>query len=299
MDGAGNVYIADTGGIKKWSALNNTVTTQVSIFQPAGVAVDAAGNVYIADDYSAIKKWTAAKNMLTTLVSGLNAPAGVAVDGAGNVYIADTFNGAIKKWTAANNTVTTLVFTGLNRPESVAVDSSGNVYIADSNNNAVKELPRAFVDPTGKLEAPAAGNDVLPVVLPATVNLLPPFSPTSDQPWLAITGFTDGVVSFTFGATVSNRSANITLLGQTISVTQAAPPILVDARMLTNGMFQFAFAYGDSNASFTVLTSTNLSLPLANWIVLGVATNTAPGLFQFATPAATNDRQRFYRVALP
>jgi DNA-binding beta-propeller fold protein YncE len=299
VDGAGNVYIADTGGIKKWSALNNTVTTQVSIFQPAGVAVDAAGNVYIADDYSAIKKWTAAKNMLTTLVSGLNAPAGVAVDGAGNVYIADTFNGAIKKWTAANNTVTTLVFTGLNRPESVAVDSSGNVYIADSNNNAVKELPRAFVDPTGKLEAPAAGNDVLPVVLPATVNLLPPFSPTSDQPWLAITGFTDGVVSFTFGATVSNRSANITLLGQTISVTQAAPPILVDARMLTNGMFQFAFAYGDSNASFTVLTSTNLSLPLANWIVLGVATNTAPGLFQFATPAATNDRQRFYRVALP
>jgi DNA-binding beta-propeller fold protein YncE len=299
VDGAGNVYIADVGGIKKWSALNNTVTTLVSMFEPAGVAVDAAGNVYIADDYSAIKKWTAANNTVTTLVSGLNAPAGVAVDGSGNVYIVDTFNNAIKKWSAANNTVTTLVSSGLARPNGVAADSAGNVYIADSNDNAVKELPRAFVDPTAKGEGPAAGSDVLPVVLPATANLLPPFSPTSDQGWLTITGVTNGVVSFTFSATFSNRLANITLLGQTIPVTQTVPPILLGTVMLTNGMFQFAFAYSDSNASFTVLTSTNLSLPLANWIVLGVATNAGPGWFQFATPAATNDPQRFYRVSLP
>ena len=92
-----------------------------------------------------------------------------------------------------------------------------------SGNNAIKELPRAFVDPTAKWEGPAAGSDVLPVVLPATANLLAPFAPTSDQPWLTITGVTNGVVSFAFDAntTGTNRTAHITLLGQPISITQA------------------------------------------------------------------------------
>jgi len=63
-------------------------------------------------------------------VLGLYKPGGVAVDSAGNVYIADTFNNAIKEWWAASNTVTTLVSSGLNYPYGVAVDGAGNVYIA-------------------------------------------------------------------------------------------------------------------------------------------------------------------------
>ena len=124
----------------------------------------------------------------------------MAVDGAGNVYIADTGNNAIKKWTAANNTVTTLVSSGLNMPQGVAVDGAGNVYIADTGNNAIKELPHAFVDPTAKLESAGRRQRCLAVVLPATANLLGPFAPTSDQPWLTITGITNGVVSFAFTA---------------------------------------------------------------------------------------------------
>ena len=85
---------------------------------PVGVAVDGAGNVYIADAMdNAIKEWTAANSNVTTLVSsGLNTPDGVAVDAAGNVYIADTGNGAIKEWMVANSHVTTLVSSGLSRP---------------------------------------------------------------------------------------------------------------------------------------------------------------------------------------
>ena len=106
----------------------------------------------------------------------------------------------------------------------MAVDGAGNVYIADTGDNAIKELPHAFVDPTARSESLAAGNDALPVVLPATENLLAPFAPTSDQPWLTITGITNGVVSFSFTAnTGPSRTAHITLLGQTIPVTQAAP----------------------------------------------------------------------------
>ncbi len=89
----------------------------------------------------------ASNTVTTLVSSGLANPFGVAVDGAGNVYIADTVHNAIKEWVAASNTVTTLVSSGLNYPSGVAVDGAGNVYIADAQNNAIKELPHAFVDP--------------------------------------------------------------------------------------------------------------------------------------------------------
>ena len=157
--------------------------------------MDGAGNVYIADTgNNAIKKWVAANHTVTNLVaSGMYWAYGVAVDGAGNVYIADTGNNAIKKWDATSHTVSTLGgyrfevilvawpwtvrgaqsisptrvtikfkigfgfpmpasrwLTGLSNPEGVAVDRNGNVYIADSGNKAIKELPQAFVDTTAR-----------------------------------------------------------------------------------------------------------------------------------------------------
>jgi len=184
------------------------------------------GNVYIADTGDgAIKEWMLADSNLTTLVSGgLADPFGVAVDGAGNVYIAASGNEAVQKWTAASNSVSTLVSSGLNSPNGVAVDGAGNVYIADTSNNAIKELPYAFVNPSAKLESAVAGDEALPVVLPATANLLGAFSPTSDQSWLTIDGSTNGVVSFSFaGNPGPNRTADITLLGQTILVLQSGP----------------------------------------------------------------------------
>ena len=308
VDGAGNVYIGDSGhsAIKEWTPANNTVNTLVSsgLNYPMGVAVDVAGNVYFSDN-NAIGEWTPANNIVTTLVSSvLNNPTGIAVEGAGNVYIADTYNNAIEEWTPANNNLTTLVG-GLNAPEAVAVDGVGNVYIADTFNEEIEELPRAFVDPTPRLEGGAAGSDSLPVVLPATDNLLAPFAPVSSQSWLTITGITNGVVSFSFPANTSgsNRSANITLLGQSIAVTQAAPiigtpPALTAARMLGGGVLQFAFT-NTPGASFTVLCSANLSLPLTNWTVAGTATNTTPGQFQFTSQPATNAPQLFYTVRSP
>jgi hypothetical protein len=159
------------------------------------------------------------------------------------------------------------------------------------------------VDPTAKAEGAAAGVDVLPAVLPLTANLLAPFAPSSDQAWLAITGITNGMVSFAFAANASgtNRAAHISLLGQSISITQAAataPPTLIGPKLLGNGRFQFAFSNNDQGASFTVLTATNLSLPLSNWTLAGPATNAAPGLFQFSTDT-TNNPRGFYRVRSP
>src|SRR5580658_670165 len=108
---------------------------------PYAVALDSAGNLYIADTGdNAIQEWVAATQQMTTLVSaGLNAPHGVAVDARGNVYIADSYNNAVEQWSPATQQLTTLVSSGLNFPLAVAVDAQGNVYIADFGNNAIKQ----------------------------------------------------------------------------------------------------------------------------------------------------------------
>jgi FtsP/CotA-like multicopper oxidase with cupredoxin domain/sugar lactone lactonase YvrE len=306
VDGAGNVYAANSGAnsIMEWTAANSNLTSLVFSFSPDGVAVDAAGNVYIAQpENNAIEEFIPASNSVVTLVSGgLNSPYGVAVDGSGNVYIADGLNNAIKKWSAASKTVTTLV-SGLNEPTGVAVDGSGNVYIADFNNNAIKELPYAFVDPTAKTEGRASGSDVLPVVQLPSENLLAPFAPMVNQPWLSIGGAAGGVVTFDFTAntTTASRTGDITLLGESIPITQSGvvpPPILINARMVTNGVFQFGFTNANLNATFTVLSTTNLEVPLANWTVIGAASNISPGVLQFTDLNATN-AARFYVVRSP
>jgi sugar lactone lactonase YvrE len=307
VDAAGNVYIADTynGAIKEWLAANRTITNLVTsgLIIPQGLAVDSAGNVYIADsDNNAIKEWFAETRTVTTLVStGLSNPAGVAVDAAGNVYIADGLNKAVERWNVGINSLTTLISSGLGYPSGVAVDTAGNVYVADYNNAKILELPRAFADTAPRLEPMSAGNDSLPPVVPATADLSGVFYPTSDQPWLTITGVTGGRVGFSVTATTTNRTAHINVLGVSVPVVQnppVAPPLLTGTSVLPNGALQFTFT-NNPNASFTVLASTNLFLPVSNWSVAGTPTDIGGGNWQFIAPAVTNSTQIYYRVRSP
>jgi DNA-binding beta-propeller fold protein YncE len=305
VDGAGNVYIADTKNyaIKEWVVASNTVITLVSsgLYSAADVAVDGLGNVYIADGVT-IKEWIAASNTVITLVSsGLIAAIRVAVDGSGNVYIAEMGNSSVMEWLAASNTLITLVSPGIvGYPYGVAVDGAANVYITENAYSKIKELPRVFVDTTAKTEPTSGGSDSLPAVVPTTANLTGPFAPTNNSPWLTITGVTNGVVSFAFSANLSptNRTANITVLGMTVAVTQSAAPVLTGVALVTNGAFQFGFS-NLPGASFTVWTATNLILPLTNWTMLGAPDNLGSGQYQFTDPSATNDVQRFYRITSP
>ena len=165
------------------------------------------------------------------------------------------------------------VSSGLYYPDGVAVDGSGNVYIDDTENNVIKEWPRAFVDTMVKLELPAAGSDVLSVVLPATVNLTGPFAPVSDSPWLTITGVTNGVVSFSFPANnFTKRTAHIVVLSQSIAVTQFPP---LQSSLATTNLWEGPTAGSDS----VVLAANSIWTATANdsWLHLSAANQSGTG----------------------
>jgi len=190
VDSAGDVYVADFSNqtIRKITPAGVVTTlagtagmagsadgtgAAAQFSGPTGVAVDRAGNVYVADrDNQTIRKITPA-GVVTTLagnagISGsadgtgiaarFSAPIGVAVDSAGNVYVAELSNHTIRKVTAAG-VVTTLAGTAglagsadgtgaaasFDHPASVTVDNTGNLYVADRNNNTIRKVTAAGV----------------------------------------------------------------------------------------------------------------------------------------------------------
>jgi sugar lactone lactonase YvrE len=115
-------------------------TTGVSF--PFGVAVDGAGDVFIADNNNSVVVEVPAGGgaQITVPASGLLYPRAVAVDGAGDVFIADQGNNRVVEVPAGGGAQTT-VGSGLNQPYSLAVDGAGNVIIADTINSRVVEVP--------------------------------------------------------------------------------------------------------------------------------------------------------------
>ncbi len=145
----------------------------------------------------------------------------------------------------------------------------------------------------------------LPVVLPQSENLLPPFgSPTVSQPWLNVVSTAGGAVKFTYDANPNTfaRAASITLLGQNIPINQAAavfPPLIMNAGMPSNGVFQFGFSNGTPGASYSVLFSTNLTTPLTNWTVIGTVPQVGPNLWQFSGYPKASNPTSFYVIRSP
>ena len=130
------IYGSGTGPqIAYGPAVQTTVGSGLS--QPAGVAVDAAGDVFIANfGNNRVVELPAGGGAQTTVGSGYREPTGVAVDGAGDVFIVDG-NGRVLKVPAGGGAETT-VGSGLNAPGGVAVDGAGDVFIADQGGQVVK-----------------------------------------------------------------------------------------------------------------------------------------------------------------
>jgi hypothetical protein len=148
--------------------------TSATLGSPMEMAVDPAGNLYIADNYTGQIRKVDTKGIITSFAGGparaignsgdggpaassiLNSPAGVAADSAGNVYIADTGNNRIRKvdiygiiTNFAGSASRIVGNTGdggrataalLDYPTAVAVDPAGDVYIADTGNKRIRKV---------------------------------------------------------------------------------------------------------------------------------------------------------------
>ena len=237
IDSANNIYFTDHNNVRKIS--NGIVTTiagngqsgfsgdggpaiSASLGQPEGIALDSAGNLYIADTNNCRVRKVSAGNIATVAGNGcgggysgdggaainasLSDPYGVAVDSTGNLYIADTYNNVVRK--VSNGVITTVAGShvngfsgdgglatqaGLSFPQSVAVDTAGNVYIADNGNNRIREvlaavplleLARANLTFTATAggAAPPAQSNSINSTVPGL-----PLTASSSAPWLSVT----------------------------------------------------------------------------------------------------------------
>lgn len=126
------VYATDNGAVP-----NQPVRQWYSLYSPQGVAVDASGNVYVADTGNNLVRKILPDGTVTTFASGFYYPMDIAIDGSGNLYVADTGNNAVKKITPGG--IVTTIATGFSYPRGIAVDTSGsNIYVADTGSKSVK-----------------------------------------------------------------------------------------------------------------------------------------------------------------
>jgi hypothetical protein len=128
------------------------VTLGSGFYGPNVVAVDAAGDVFVADtDHSLVKEIMAvngsipANPTINILGTGFSHPFAVAVDAHGDVFVADTQNNAVKEIVAVDGSIPAIptirvLGSGFDQPEGVAVDAAGDVFVADFNNNVVYEM---------------------------------------------------------------------------------------------------------------------------------------------------------------
>ncbi len=109
---------------------------------PSAVAMDSAGNYYVADSGADTVQVISSGGTATASVgNGLSTPGGVAVDPAGNVYIADTGNNRVVVVPNENGTLNSshqsVVLSSLSSPLGLALDTNGSLYVADSGNKRV------------------------------------------------------------------------------------------------------------------------------------------------------------------
>ena len=363
VDASGNLFIADLynnrirkvdpNGMITTVAGNGTngysgdggAATNASLYYPYGIAVDASGNLFIADyNNNRIRKVN--PNGIITTVAGngslgyssdggaatnasLNWPSGVAVDASGNLFIADTGNNRIRKvdptgmiTTVAGNgssgysgdgglaTNASLVF-----PSGVAVDASGNLFIVDSDNNRIRKVnpngiimtvagngSRAYSGDNGAA-INASLNSPFGVGLDASGNLF--IADTDDNRIREVVLF-GSYPTLTLHNITTKNAGNYTVIITSPygSITSSIVTLTVVVRPAISGMVPnldgsatLSFS-GGAGETYLVQAATNLMPPVV-WQTLSTNVAGTNGTWQFTDAGATNCPMRFYRARTP
>ncbi len=183
LDANGNMYVADSRNnlIRKINSdgIVSTIAgsgaagsadgkgTAASFFDPAAVAVDKSGNVYVADKQNNLIRKISQGGLVTTIAGKtekneenggkfpvLDYPTGLAVDASGTIYIADSFHDKIRK-IGPDGKIVVLAGNGTPGtndgvagaatffvPEGIALDATGNLYVADTYNNMIRKISK-------------------------------------------------------------------------------------------------------------------------------------------------------------
>ena len=174
LDRAGNLYVADTGNhaIRKITPLGmvstvagtgragfrDGIASQAQFNGPIGVAVDAHGNVYVADTYNDRIRRIDVRGQVSTVAGGerpgnadgvgarahFDTPTALAMDAQGIVWVADTYNNTIRR-VAPDGTVTTPWYAmkdALHRPMSLALTHDGVLYVGEMSWGRLIQISR-------------------------------------------------------------------------------------------------------------------------------------------------------------
>ena len=321
--------------------------TNAKLADPFDVAVDATGNLFIADYVTSRIRKVDTNGIITTVAGNgsfgnsgdggaatnakFNSLTGVAVDATGNLFIADYESERIRM-VGANGIISTVAGNGtagysgdggaatnaeLYNPKGAGVDANGNLFIADEYNNVVREV-RPMGSSARWRETVRCGNrqrrllrrrkrgDPCGIVCSLSCGyrrcresfhcgLREQRHPQGDQSRALVTGPTLALNDVGFGnagaydVVVSSSYGSVT--SSVVNLTVTTPPLLSSGGFNTSGGFHLS-VYGQTGQAYTLQASTNL----VNWVsILNFTCTNSPTYV--VDPAAKNFRYRFYRLA--
>jgi trimeric autotransporter adhesin len=306
VDAAGNCFFPDaaynrirkidtTGSISTVAGNGSYIfsgdggmATNAAMLGPLSVALDSAGNLFIADTGNVRVRKVDTNGIISTVAgngghaysgdggaatnASLNSPVGLTVDSAGEIFVSDSYIAVVRK-VAKNGIITTVAGNGVqgfggdggpgnsasfSNPRGLAASKPDEIYVADTGNNRIRKL--------------------------SYVNY-------ADQPVFTVANVTPASLGNNYSVIITSSSGSVT--SSVVTLTLTLPPITT---AFSPGSGQLDFTWGAvSNLTYQLQCTTNLATP--DWTDIGspiTATNDSAS----TTETAGSDGQRFYRVRL-
>ena len=145
----GNLYVIDTNpfAIKQYNSAGTLLIADFAsgLNVPFAIALDSAGNLYVADVIGTVRQYNSAGTLLDAnfITGGLVLPRSIVFDSAGKLYVGDVGANTVRQYNSAGTLLNQFFITGVPFPNSIAFDSAGNLYVADAGLQTVGQYSSA------------------------------------------------------------------------------------------------------------------------------------------------------------